>query len=131
MYDSNLISKKYLLTELTCQEKKSVIDVQDAQHNLKQKRFITSSNISVSKQQDQEKLRRYWQGTLQCLAHSSIKGSNEHCSQPKGCIYNTWQVVGEKEYQMKEWFHVCNIPKWENMELYNNEKQKCLTRLQK
>lgn len=40
MYDSSLINKNYLLTELTCQEKKSVINVQDTKHDLKQKHAV-------------------------------------------------------------------------------------------
>lgn len=70
--------------------------------------FITN-NITVSEQQDQEKV---WQGTLHCLAHSSNKGSNECHSQQTGCIYNTWEFMGEKEYQIKVWFYMCNIHEW-------------------
>lgn len=85
--------------------KKSFINVQDQKHNVKQNPpvnpVITNNSIAVSEQQDQEKMSRYWQGTLQCLAHSSFKRSNEYHNQQKGCIYNTWEVVGEKENQMK------------------------------
>lgn len=39
--------------------------------------------------------------------------------------------MGEKEYQMKVLFYMCSIPEWENLELYNKEKQKGFNRLQK
>lgn len=56
--------------------------------------FITTNNkVAVSEQQDQEKMGRYWQGTLQCLAHPSVKGTNEYQSQQKGCIHNTGEVI--------------------------------------
>lgn len=85
-------------------KKKSVVNVQDTKHCLKQNHPVCPvyhHNIAVSEHQEQEKMRRYWQGTLQCLPHPSIQGTNEYHSQQKGCIYNTWEVMGEKEYQMK------------------------------
>lgn len=112
MHDSSLLPK--ILTDRAYMpRKKPVIHVQDIKHNVKQNHPVYHHQQQhccqrAARPREGEKV--LGRHILQCPAHPSIKGCNEYHSQQKGCIYKTWEVMGEKEYQMKVLFYMCSIP---------------------
>lgn len=133
MYDSSVINKNtYWLSSYA---KKKIY--QRARHKAQSEAKTSSSHglsppptlLSAS-----SKTKRRWAGTGKAHYndwHTPLLKEVMNATVNKRSAYTTNGKLWEKRNIKWSIFYTCNIPKWENLELYNKGKQKGLDRLQK